>query len=126
MSEIRFMDLRCAMVVTAGSVRGAGRERRGTARAGGYRTREAPLGRRVMRMNRLVAGSDDHVAHQPAVGMVEHVAVIHPVAGPVVETHDEPGRLLEGNVHRVLPGERSDRSSAFVECLEEEAVQVKR
>src|SRR6185369_11466467 len=64
-------------------------------------------------------------SHEAAVGMIENVTVKHPRAGAIVIADDQLERLLERNVDRVFPCERSDRLPLLVEHLEEEAVQMK-
>src|SRR4051794_18316933 len=69
---------------------------------------------------------DVHVSHQPAVGVVENMAVKHPHAGALVEDDEEPDGAVDRHVERVLPGHRVDRFELLVERQEEEAVQMKR
>src|SRR5580765_596925 len=50
--------------------------------------------------------TDLYGAHQPAVGVIQDVAVEHPVAG-LVEGHEQPGGGAHRNVDGVFPGQRA-------------------
>ena len=62
-----------------------------------------------MRLGRNVADLDGR--HQSAFGVIENVAVDHPVAGSIVEADQKLQRLLERHADRVFPLQRSDRNS---------------
>ena len=56
----------------------------------------------------------DH-AHQPAVGVVEHVAMEHPAARPIVVPDHQTDRLVERHVDRVFPFKGVDVPSVLVQ-----------
>ena len=69
---------------------------------------------------------DLHRPHEPAVGVIEDVAVEHPVARTLVEGHEKSGRGVHRDVDGVFPHERTNRRALVVEDDEKEAMQVKR
>src|SRR5690349_99376 len=69
------------------------------------------------------AVAHQHRAHQSAVGVIENVAVEHPLAGTLVEGHQQSHRGLHRDVDGVLQCERTNRIPFFIDDLEEEAVQ---
>src|SRR5688572_21821771 len=69
---------------------------------------------------------DFEMSHHPAGVVLENMAVVHPLAGPVLRYPDDPYAPIGRNVDGVLPGEKSGCLAIYLQHLEEEAVKVKR
>ena len=59
--------------------------------------------------------TDLHRPHQPAVRVIEDVAVEHPVAGTLVEGHEKPGGGLHRDVDGVFPRQRPSGCALVVQ-----------
>src|SRR5262245_51774638 len=84
---------------------------------------------RLLRLVRVAFGgtvTNQHGAHQTAVGVIEDVAMEHPLAWTFIKGHQQTNRRLHRNVDRVLECQRSDGPAFLIHNLEEEAVQVER
>src|SRR5580765_8999920 len=68
--------------------------------------------------------SDLEHSHHSVILVIEDVAVEHPLAGEVVESHDEPDGLVPGNVDRVLPTRKGLGHAVPIENLKLESVQM--
>ena len=75
-----------------------------------------------------MAASPNHVkvTHHSARVMFEDVAVVHPLARPIVRQPGDAHAAAWGNVYRVFPGQKRGWLAVYLEHLEEEAVQVER
>jgi hypothetical protein len=80
----------------------------------------------IRRGSRFTGSRKPHGAHQPAIGVIQDVAVKHPGSRTIVISHDNLQTAFVRHAHRVFPFERSNRLARFVQHLKEEPVQMER